>query len=274
MKVKIIIVSTCLLLVGCGNSTKIKGMFDFFANDKTDTLATDTLMLSGIEDVIEIDKRHLLTLDQLYTDYDGGNQLADFFIIELIDEDTFQKNKALSINFLSTDTTGIRKANGVLRLPSAKGEIELTDNLISDEGHKEYTFIGQIKNLNAYLVYGVYWEDWNYLLIDQNKGSTMQTFTNIPHLSADQQYMISIDIDAEGGAAYIDLYSVTDKRYIDPLVGMYAKNWIPIGTLDRMYWCSDNYLYMPVVHNKDYWTAEGNFKKLQQYIRLKPTIAA
>lgn len=273
IKVKILVASVVIVFAGCDNY-KRKGVFDFFAGGDSIPVVTDTIMSSGIEDLVEIDKHYLLTDDQLYTDFDGGDQLASYFVIELIDEDTFEKNKALSVNLLNTDTVGIEKINGVLRLPMTKGYFELKDNAEDNEAHKEFTYIGQMDRLNAYLVYGVYWEDWNYLLIDKNKGTIIQTFANIPYLSADGKYIMTMDVDADAGAAYIDLYTVTDHRYVDPLIGMYAKNWVPETSIDKIFWCSDNYLYMPVVHNKDYWSADGNFKKLAQYIRLKPAVAA
>lgn len=219
---------------------------------------------------IQLLKKHQLTEEDLYMDYDGGNQLAEYFLIELIDEETFTKNKPLEVNMLSKDSSAIHKENGAIILPCKKGEINFVDNLAEGDNFKEYTYIGQINPLNAYLIRGVYWEDWNYFLVDKSTCTTIQTFINVPYLSADGKHIVSIDFDHIEGSTFIDLYEVTDDKYIEPMVGMYVKKWIPINTGESVYWGNDNYLYVPVIHNSDYWAAEGNYNGIDQYIRLKP----
>jgi len=224
---------------------------------------------------IEFVKKHTLTEQDLYTDYDGGNQLADYFQIELIDYETFLNNKSMAVNFLSIDSVEMKKKDGILRLPYAKGEINFIDNPIEGDNFKEYTYIGQIDELNVYLISGIYWEDWNYFFVDKKTGRTVQTFLNMPYLSADRKHVLSLDFDNIEGTTMIDLYEVTNQKQIDPLIGMYVKKWVPVNTSDSMYWANDNYLYLPVIHNNDYWAADGNsndYSNLAQYIRLKPIV--
>ena len=268
MKTKVLVVAVTLVLVGCKNPS----------NDtpRVESLPVDTVMVVDTavqvieeEQNIRFIKKHVLSEKDLYTDYDGGNQLADFFVIELIDKDTFLKNRVSAVEYFTLDSTSIKKYKGVLRLPCGNGAVTLTDNLSDGEHHKEFSYVGQVKALNAYLISGIYWEDWNYFMVDKNGGRTIQTFANFPYLSADERFIVSVDVDSFEGAAYIDLYEVSNKRYIDPMIGMYIKNWIPMGN-DKMYWSTDNYLYMAVLSNQDYWAAEGNYTGLDQYIRLRP----
>ncbi|MBD8346514.1 MULTISPECIES: hypothetical protein [unclassified Dysgonomonas] len=269
MRTKVLVVAVTLVMVGCKNPSNNAEQVQ---NIPADTVVViDTVPQTVDEDqAIQFIKKHILTEKDLYTDYDGGTQLADFFVIELIDKDTFLKNKGSAVQYFTLDTTSIQKSKGILRLPCNNGAfVTLTDNLSDGEHHKEYSYVGQVKALNAYLISGIYWEDWNYFFVDKNGGRTVQTFANFPYLSADERYIVSVDVDSFEGAAYIDLYEVSNRRYIDPMIGMYIKNWIPLGN-DKMYWSTDSYLYMAVLSNRDYWAAEGNYAGLDQYIRLRP----
>jgi hypothetical protein len=221
---------------------------------------------------IQLIKKHDLSPDDLYLDYDGGRMLSDYFLIELVDEGTFMDSRTSAVNMLSPDTAVIRKRNGKLRLPCDKKEIILTDNLSDGWKHQEYTYIGQIKSLNVYLVSGIYWEDWNYFFVDKSGGNTLQTFSNMPYLSANGKYIICLDFDTFEGAAFIDLYKVTGQKHIDSLVGLYVKKWVPIITPESIFWGKDNYLYVPVMHSFDYAVAEDDYTGLAQYIRLKPVL--
>lgn len=271
MKAKVLVVVLTLAMVGCKNTA---GDADKLQEVTTDTIVSVDTLVVDIEknQSIRLIKKHVLSQRDLYVDYDGGSQLADFFKIELIDKETFLKNRSNEVEFFTLDSTSIRKQNGILRLPCTKKVISLVDNLTEGEDFKEYTYRGQVKDLNAYLVSGIYWEDWNYFLVDKYAGRTIQTFTNFPHLSPDDKFIISIEVNSIEGAAYIDLYEVSGKRYVDPLIGMFAKNWIPMGN-DKIYWGEDNYLYLAVLSNQDYWAADGDYEGLDQYIRLRPIAA-
>lgn len=268
MKTKFLVVAVTLVMVGCKNTSNDVENVQRVSVD-TVVVVDTTAQIVEEEETIRLIKKHILTEKDLYTDYDGGNQLADFFVIELIDKATFLKNKGSAVEYFTFDSTSIKKINGVLRLPCGNGAVALTDNLSNTEHHKEYSYVGQVKALNAYLISGIYWEDWNYFFVDKHGGRTIQTFANFPYLSADERFIISVDVDSFEGAAYIDLYEVSNKRYIDPMIGMYIKNWIPMDR-NSIYWSTDSYLYMAVVSNQDYWAADGNYTGLDQYIRLRP----
>ncbi len=273
MKTNFLFVAVILLMSSCNKTQNTSGTV--LNIPVANTIVThDTITISELQHVeeapIQLITKHNLTEKDLYVDYDGGNQLADYFLIEIIDKETFDKNKSMAVNMLSADTAGIEKQKGIIKLPCNKGEISFVDNLSGGENHKEYTYIGQIQYLNVYVLSGIYWEDWNFFFVDKAAGSTVQTFSNRPYLSADGKYIISIDFDTFEGVTYIDLYEVSDRKYVDPLIGMYAKKWIPIHTTDSIFWGNDNFLYIPVIHNLDYWAADGNYFGLDQYIRLRP----
>lgn len=272
-----ILTLTLLFTISCNNRPKENGSepnvvitTDTIARVDTDTVITIIPIPQEERPTIQLLKKHSLTDADLYTDYDGGTQLADYFTIELIDKETFSKNKSLAVNMVSNDSTLVYIKEGTIKLPCKKGEIDFVNNLTEGDNYKEYTYIGQIPLLNAYLMRGVYWEDWNYFMVDRQAGKTVQTFINMPYISADGKYVVSLDFDSIEGVTFIELYEVTENKRVEPLVGMYAKKWIPINTNASAYWGNDNYLYVPVIHNSDYWAAEGNYEGIDQYIRLKP----
>lgn len=275
MKTNALIFTLILFVTSCNKSQKT---FDIIESLTTSEVVSKDSLIDSVEvrkdeeSPIQLVVKHELTENDLYTDYDGGTQLADYFLIELIDKDTFLKNKSMAINkLIAVDTTRIKKQKGIIKLPSNKGEISFVDNLSDNESRKEYSFFGEIDLLNVYLMSGNYWEDWNYFFVDKSNGNTVQTFSNYPYLSADGKHIISIDFDTFEGTTYIDLYDIPDNKEVNPNIGMYVKEWIPIiDNPNSMYWANDNFLYIPVIHNQDYWVADGNFSELKQYIRLKP----
>lgn len=268
----ILIVAVPFMYISCDNT---KQQSDTSSTIQTDSLAVDTSMYDTIVEPEQFVKKRILTDKDLYRDYDGGNELADYFIIEIIDRNTFVINRNMAVDFLTVDTASFRKTNGILSLPALNGTITLKDDLSDNENHKEYAYLGQIKPLDMYLISATFWEDWNYTLFDKNKGKKAQSFIGVPYLSADHKHIVCMEVDSFEGVANIGLYAVssdeqTSEKYIDPVVEMYVKSWIPITTKDNMYWSTDGYLYIPVVYNSNYWEAENNYTGLDQYIRLKP----
>ena len=269
MKNKVLVVAVVVVMAACKNASNESSQIQSFSADTE--ISIDTASTPADPDApLQLVQKHDLAAKDLYTDYDGGNQLKDYFVIELIDKATFLKNKANAVTFITGDSASFPKINGVLKLNTSKGTITFTDNLSGSEKHKEYSFVGDIPSLSVYLMSGIYWEDWDYFFVDKHSGHTKQRFSNFPYISADMKSIVSIDVDSFEGAAYIDLYQITDRRYIDPQIGMYIKCWIPIDSPEKMYWAKDNYLYIPVAKSRDYWEADGNYSGLDQYIRLKP----
>lgn len=245
-------------------------------NDRSsDTLALDTSQLALTQKMDQPVTKHILTNDDLYRDYDGGNELSKFFEIELIDRDTYLTNRNTSINFLLYDSLAFTKKDGVLSLPLEKGKLSLVDHLTGDQKHKEYRYIGQFKTLNMYLVQGLFWEDWAYILFDKKRNREVQSFTGMPYLSNDLQYIICLEIDSVEGVGTISLYAISENdktktKYIDPIVEMYVKSWVPYTAADNIYWSTDGYMYVPVIYAPNFWDAQDNFFGLDQYIRLRP----
>lgn len=279
MKTRVWVMAATVVLVGCGEPSKNKKetvgsaeiVKEFAIKNDSSTQSADAQAPSADgQPPIQVFTKHALTDADLYLDYSGGNGLAEYFVIELIDKKAFMHSKDLAVNQLTADSSSVQKSNGVIHLACQKRDVTFTDNLSDNSDHKEFSYIGEFNSLNVYLLSGIYWEDWNYFFVDKTSGKTTQTFAGNPYLSPDLQYLISVDFDTLEGAAYIGLYEVQNHRKINQITGFYIKKWVPITDAEKMFWSNDNYFYVPVVHNADYWAADGNYTGLEQYIRLKP----
>lgn len=290
MKIRILVLTIPFsLLLGCNNTGKqsdLVNMKDPVSESllknapdlNSDTYSLDTAQLAAMREPEQLVTKHVLTKDDLYRDYDGGRDLSKFFEIELIDRDIYLANRNTSINYLLYDSLSFQKKDGVIKLPLDKGELDLIDNLADGDKHKEYKYMGQIKALDMYLVQGTFWEDWSYILYDKKRGREVQSFIGIPYLSADMQYIMCLEIDSFEGVANISLYAIsenekTKQKYIDPVVEMYVKSWIPYTLKDEIYWGSDGSLYAPVLYTPNFIDAEGNYFGLDQYIKIRPIAA-
>lgn len=293
MKIRLLVLAVPFSLMSCNNATKptdalaynssanvvAESLLKNGAEINVDSIALDTAKLAQMKEPEQFVEKHVLTVDDLYRDYDGGNELSKFFDIQLIDRDTYLSNRKSAVNFLLYDSASLIKKNGALRLPLEKGMLTLTDNIVDNDKLKEYRYIGQFKALNMYLVQGVFWEDWSYILYDKNNGREVQSFIGVPYLSTDFKYIACIEVDSVEGVGNLSLYAiseneVTKKKYIDPIVEMYVKSWVPYTATDNIYWGTDGYLYAPVMYAANFWDAQGNYYGLDQYIRIRPLAAA
>lgn len=220
-------------------------------------------------------KKHILTSADLYRDIDGGSDLAIFFKIEVISKDTFLTNLSTAADYMIYDSATIIKDKGTLTLPTEKGRLKLQDVHADNDSHIEYKYVGQFKGIDMYLVLALFWEDWNYMLFDKKQGHKVQSFISQPYLSTDLQYIICLDVDSFEGSTSLNLYGIstneiTRKKYIDPIVEIYVKSWIPYTEKYPMFWGKDGYFYVPVIYSNNFVDAQNNFYNLDQYIRILP----
>lgn len=295
MRIFILIPTVSLFLLSCNNTSKVADISEsntstqavvlpLVNNDslnvKSDTIDVDTVMQLVVKEPEQFVQKHILTEEDLYRDYDGGNYLSNFFEIELIDRDSYLRNRTSDSNFITFDSASLPKKDGTLQLPlDTKGYLTLTDKIVDNDNYREYRYIGKFSPLNMYLVQGLFWEDWSYILYDKKNGRQVQSFIGIPYLSADFKYIACVEIDSFEGVGSMSLYAITEnvvtkKKYIDPIVEMYVKSWVPYTALDNIYWGDDGYLYVPVIYAPNFWDAEGNYYGLDQYIRIRPRASA
>ncbi|MEC4003872.1 hypothetical protein OX283_004325 [Flavobacterium sp. SUN052] len=197
---------------------------------------------------------------------DNDSLLKKFIKIQLIDKKLFLQKKKTAVEFLVSDTTKIRKTKGVIKLPIQKGFKEYVDKDPFDETKQEFTYLGQIKFLNVYLVYGLYWEDLDYKFVSKIDGKEIQSFVDFPYISQNKKLIMSVYADPYATEAQLELLSLIKNK---PQTIFYAsfKNWMP-APAQEMFWGSDGSFYLPILYSTEYWKKDGSCNDNFSYIKI------
>lgn len=196
--------------------------------------------------------------------------LNSFIHFELIDQSLYEKAKKSAVDFLLRDTLAIVKKNHELVLPCLDSIVTFKDinpNSDSDEEPK-YSYKGQIQALNSFLIFGNYWEHYDYKLIDKKTGKEV-SFTDFPYLSPDKKYIISAYANPYDETEELSLYAVDEHLHIKPIFTAYFTNWMAHNQDEKdAFWSKDGYFYVPVSHKAKFWN-ELEINNNYQYIRIK-----
>ncbi|MEO0045383.1 MAG: hypothetical protein RL705_574 [Bacteroidota bacterium] len=210
-----------------------------------------------------------LTENDSTTYYPEEESLTKYFSLELIDSKLYLAKKKKAISFLTADTLAHKKTNGIITLPCQKKTVTFTDLPSEEETNRIYEYIGQINWLNAYVVYGMYWEDYDFTLIDKTSGEATTTFVDFPNISADKKKIICLGANVYENTADLDFYIIENKKIIQKMNTGF-KHWMPAGENTDMFWSNDGYFYLPVVSTNHYWKPDGSLNDQWQYLRIKP----
>ncbi|NNT71497.1 hypothetical protein HKT18_04625 [Flavobacterium sp. IMCC34852] len=210
-----------------------------------------------------------LTENDSTTYYNEDESLTQYFSIELIDQKLYTAKKKKAVSFLTADTLVHKKTNGIITLPCQKKSVTFTDLPSEEETIRIYEYIGQINLLNAYVVYGMYWEDYDFTLIDKTSGERISTFVDFPNISTDKKKIICLGANVYENTADLDFF-VIDKQKIVHKMNTGFKYWMPAGENTDMFWSTDGYFYLPIVATNHYWKTDGSLNDQWQYIRIKP----
>lgn len=146
--------------------------------------------------------------------YTTSNTLS-LFSKEKASKADFDQAKANYSDTFIHDTLNIRKNAGVLKLKTGRGwkpYVIFTDTLAGtdDDSIREYKYLGHYKEINHYLVGGLFWEHYECYLIDKAKGKITTTWER-PFISPDKQYLanLSMAYGLEGIPNGIQIWKVT-----------------------------------------------------------------
>lgn len=251
MNLKICIIIFFLFLSYCVNAQ----------NDSTDD-SKKVLVQSDLNLLINSTENNSTTY------YNEDMPLTKYLNFELIDQKLYLTKKKKAVSFLLADTLALKKINGTISLPCQKKTVKFVDKPAAEEDIQLYYYIGQINILNSYLVFGTYWEEYDYKLIDKITGEVKLSFLDYPFISGDKKNIICIYANPYEATADLELYSI-DKNKIKRIMSASFKNWMPAGEKNDTFWSNDGYLYLPVLHNKAYWSQDGDLNKNFQYLRIK-----
>lgn len=201
--------------------------------------------------------------------FNDDEPLAKYFKLELIDQKLYNAKKKKAVSFLLANTTAQKKMNGTVTLPCQKKTVTFTDLPSEEETHRIYEYIGEIGLLNAYMVYGMYWEDYDYKLIDKTSGEETKTFVDFPNISADKKNILCLGANIYENTADLDFYTIDHKQIVQKMNAAF-KYWMPAGEITDMFWSADGNFYLPILASANYWKPDGNLNDQWQYIRIKP----
>ncbi|UIR57292.1 SH3 domain-containing protein [Sphingobacterium sp. SRCM116780] len=205
--------------------------------------------------------------------YEEDILLKKYLTVELVTEAEYKKQKSTAVNFLISDTLNIRKTDGITTLPCTDKPVIFTDKPDAEESMCVFVYMGQIPELNKYLIGGSYWEEGDVTLVDKTTGEQLQ-IDDLPYLSSDKQHLISVAANPYETTADLELYHIENKN-IKNIVAISFKNWMPLtqendrDKPDNMFWGTDNCFYLKALHAKAFWLENGHLNNQGQYLRIK-----
>jgi len=210
-----------------------------------------------------------LTENDSTTYYHENESVTKYFRLELIDQKLYNAKKKKAVSFLLADTLAHKKTKGIIALPCQKKTVTFTDLPSEEETNRIYEYIGQINWLNAYVVYGMYWEDYDFTLIDKTSGEVITSFVDFPNISTDKKKIICLGANIYENTADLEFFVIENKKILQKMNTGF-KYWMPAGEVKDMFWSHDGYFYLPFVATNNYWKPDGNLNDQWQYLRIKP----
>ncbi len=193
--------------------------------------------------------------------------LKKYIKINAISKIQFLAKKKTSFSYLTCDTLQFKKKKGVLSLPTQKGKIQFVDKDPFDETKQEFSYLGQIKFLNVYVVGGLYWEALDYKFVSKKEGKELQSFIDFPYISQNKKFIACVYGDPYSEEAQFELFTITKNK---PKSSFYTsfKNWMPAPKMDS-FWGADSCFYIAVIDKKkSYWDKNGKYRTDFKYLKI------
>jgi hypothetical protein len=248
-----------LLLLSCKSKMPI-------ANESTtpvDTLQTYTVTPENVMEASLYLPDEYMNFNEVTIDKDSI--LSSHLHIEMIEKELFEKMHETAVSFWEEDAQGAVKIDTVLTVKARDTTLTFLDNTTDTELHRTFSYEGRLPIINHFVVLGIYYEDYGYMLIDMNTGNNTSTYQAFPLISPEKKYIISL---------YADIYSPQSGELsiekieggsIIPLLNASFTNWMP----QESFFGTDGYLYVSVNHPSQYWGIDGEVNNEHQYLRIK-----
>jgi hypothetical protein len=159
-----------------------------------------------------------------------GNKLIEVTKIEKIEFDRLTPSKedvkSDESFYLQKDSSLVKRNGDTLFLKTSQKTVTFLNNKSEDDSYAQYSYNGYLSDLNQFLVYGVFYEWFEYFLIDGITGDTTMCSSS-PLLSPDKKMFITGNDDLEAGFNFngLALYKNSHKP---ELIGSRALNkWGP-----------------------------------------------
>ena len=249
---------------------KIKSNWDWYLR-KEDMGSYEDIQFTKevLEDVHFIGKRE----GDTFVDEKKGTTLSKYFTIDMISYETYQKAKKNGYFPLVKDTLAIKKKEGILSLPCRDTLVELKDiELTSEPRMGSYKYLGELPSINQYLVVGLYYDLVYKFLIDKRTGRKIEV-ENLPYLSPNGEYILTLGILENEGPTAITLYKVLNKDplHIESVATAWIRYWVAYeeDSKNPIFFSEDGNLYASMDAISTYEDHLEKFKEERKYIRIK-----
>jgi hypothetical protein len=224
------------------------------------------------EDSTQLLKEELNIINELYigdsTYFFEENEtvaLTEFITIELIDSLTYNAKKENKIDFITRDTSVIRKIDGFLSLPCKNALATFKDNPVEEESIAIHTYVGQLKALNKYIVQSMYWEEYDVKFIDKITGDTSNYFIGIPLLSPSKKNLIVLTANVYSMTTELSFYTVKKNKIKSVFFASFCK-WM---LAEEGFWSKDGNFYLAVNKTSEFWTTTGDIRKPSYFLKIE-----
>lgn len=206
-----------------------------------------------------------------YEYYSDTVRLSELIQIELVNKQMYISQKEKSYNFISKDSSNVRKEKGEIELICLDTVVKFIDKPNMETEESYFSYIGYIDTLDMFLIAGSYWEYSDFKMVNKVNGK-ISTFRGYPNLSIDLKYVISIAVDPYDQSTDFELFEINAnpiKKSFELILKVGFANWMPTYDNGNIFFGQDNCLYVPVNHSESYWDKNGNINENYEYIKIK-----
>ena len=235
-----------LSFVGCNLFQKQQPAEESAAPTEEPQIQTET----SAKEVKPTEKELLETMGDTSDTKDFGK----YFTIEKVSKQEYLQALKQRYYFLTNDNLRIEKQEGVIELPCKNKTITFEDTEASEEfGDAErYDYLGEMPDLNQYVVRYTVYRAQETLFIDKQTGNQTK-MEGEPLLSPDRNYVIGTHSDVLG--TFLMFYKVkqVNSFTLKELIIVSPQYWtIDYNEKEAIFFSKNNYLYISITFKENY----------------------
>ena len=235
-----------LSFVGCNLSQKQQPAGESAAPTEEPQIQTET----SAKEVKPTEKELLETMG----DTSDTKAFGKYFTIEKVSKQEYLQALKQRYYFLTNDNLRIEKQEGVIELPCKNKTITFEDTEASEEfGDAErYDYLGEMPDLNQYVVRYTVYRAQETLFIDKQTGNQTK-MEGEPLLSPDRNYVIGTHSDVLG--TFLMFYKVKQAKSftLKELITVSPQYWtIDYSEKEAIFFSKNNYLYISITFKENY----------------------
>ena len=187
-------------------------------------------------------------------DTSDTKDFGKYFTIAKISKQEYLQALKHRYYFLTNDNLRIEKQNGVIELPCKNKTVTFEDTEQSEnDGDAEiYDYLGEIPDLNQYVVRYTVYRAQEILFIDKQTGNQTK-MAGEPLLSPDRNYVIGTYSDVLG--TFLMFYKVKQAKSftLKELITVSPQYWtIDYSEKEAIFFSKNNYLYISITFKENY----------------------